>query len=387
MRRGFAPIATMGLAVLALSVCGCIEGEHTLVVRYDAKKDELHCLQIYSDLCGSTDNRNYMVELWRNRNHIIPEVGFPFGEFGSGAEGFVRLNSKEFVRCSLAERGKKEDVRKASFDLNEIKVGPGTFFLSKGQSLWAYQSAVFSGRHLDWLLDQASEQVRGAIASGIKTELERRAKGGKQLEWGDLRNLVVKTTKGREGKHTEEVLSPEQGNLLAYLSAESLKSLGDGADDKSLAIRRDKLLLSLHLKITKADAREIHALYQATAEALATELKDASAVGAIDGNLVQMVHETKLTVGDNGLTATLDYQKVIDSALSPAAVRKELTDREEFRPNQQEKWTIEAIRDANIPIEKKITVEGLLKAFEAGTLPVNPSKEEIEPGKGLFKSE
>jgi len=259
-------LAVVGWLLLGATGCSIRAESHDLV-RYDAARDELHLTRLFLQISGDEPrDREYILRLYRERQHLIPEPPFPFGRLSLfETQAMYRLDGERSLDVPLTKVGDRTPPVRAAFDLNQVQIQPGEFFLDSEENLCVTHSAVFPGPVLDALVAAQSQNLRKMLQEGLEAETQRREEGYPERSWDALRTKLLTWLENPNG-------GQEDGNPiespLALLDEASLINLEKACVENMLVIRRDKLTLTVDLPLSPRDQKEILATVAALREAL-----------------------------------------------------------------------------------------------------------------------
>jgi hypothetical protein len=392
-------IARLFCLLLLLGCLGCVKAQRSMVLRYDTAKDELHCLHFYANIAGeSPDDLAYLQDLWRNRAHVIPQLPFPMGEFQIfGENALLRSGARELLVIPLEARRLRPTGIPTSFDLTAIDIRPGHFFLNDERNLCAYHYVVLPGPAISGLVEINSATLRKTFGADALREVERRRNGGKRPLWNDVRlNMIKQLIASSDAPPMPIKEQPKKdvapaGPFVAFEDA-SLRLLLAAVNDNSLTIRRDRMTLSLSMILTETDCRQIQVTFDTYKELLDDEVKAGRDPSGNKKNLLDQVRYWDFKADKDRLTITLDFGAIIKVGFTTANARRflEAAARAPIDEKTMEKLRIErrnavaTIRGDGVPIDVKMSFDGLFKSFDAGTVPVNRPLDKIGPGTGLF---
>jgi hypothetical protein len=381
-------------AVVVQGLTSCISAQERDYVKYDAGRDEFSMLMVLTDIqVTEQDDLGYLEALYRNRDHwlapVIPGAANVMPLLGWS---LLRTGDKAYSPLNIfASRPTTFETAATEVDLSAVKVVPGAFFVEGGK-LGYYQGVTVPGKVIDGALAEISKAaVSEDVGKGIGEELARRSGGGKVATWAELKAQTLKgITMDMPGAASTEANATEQLTPLNVLSAESLKALQAAAADKTLALKREKTVLSVALPLTAADAAGAADLWKAALEKTEQAVKEAKETPENKDRISQgraFVTAGKLVkvdAGASGLKASVDLVGFAESVVAGAAGRVDMNNKDAGGgQNPAAPDAAAYLKEKGIVPEAGLTAAGIVKDFQAGTLKGHPSGTAVKAGEGI----
>jgi hypothetical protein len=382
-------------AVVVQGLTSCISAQERDYVKYDAGRDEFSMLMVLSDIqVTEQDDLGYLEALYRNRDHwlapVIPGAANVMPLLGWS---LLRTGDKAYSPLNIfASRPTTFETAATEVDLSAVKVVPGAFFVEGGK-LGYYQGVTVPGKVIDGALAEISKAaVSEDVGKGIGEELARRSGGGKVATWAELKAQTLKgITMDMPGAAAPtEANATEQLTPLNVLSAESLKALQAAAADKTLALKREKTVLSVALPLTAADATGAADLWKAALEKTEQAVKEAKETPENKDRISQgrafvMAGKlVKVEAGASGLKASVDLVGFAESVVAGAAGRVDMNNKDAGGGEKPAAPDAAAyLKEKGIVPEAGLTAAGIVKDFQAGTLKGHPSGTAVKAGEGI----
>jgi len=386
------------LAVAGLFALGCLRANVLDFARYDEKTDTYHFLKVYTHVAGSDAELDWIARLWRHRGQVItiPELLPVF----SKESALLRVADRETQAIEIGElTTEAPPSQKADLSLAPIEIRPGKFFLSADKTLCCYHQVVVPGKLVDDLCAIGNKDLRRSAVRSVDTELARRRDGGRTISWAQVREAIRKSVdKNKEpagdAKNSEpaqeespageqDELKPREDEPICAMDEESLQMIRKAAKDGTLGLARKEFQLQLRVPVTPADRREAIA----TVEMAKKVLLDSIIRGpGMDASEPMKQWETAVTAAvraeegpEGALLLILDVGKYVELATR---------DRRDAKPIESSaadyRRAVEKVRAAGIAIDEKLTLDQVIKSFNAGTLESSPPPADVPPGEGLF---
>lgn len=311
-RRAWRAGVMAGLLVVGIAgLSTCVTGVEQDTVTYDAKADRFETLMVVTHMgVGNSGDFDDLMELYGRRNEWIVGI-LPLG---SGAwsiisgVGVVRMGEHQFGWAHILGSGQVSEAQETGVELGKATVTPGEFF-SEGGEIGYYQASSVPGKLVDEALAETSKGwLAKTVKEAVEGELARRAAGGRRCSWQELEKGLMRGS-GDGAAATE----PEVPGILAALEDESLRNLLKAVADGTLAVKRNKQVVSVVLPVTRGDAGEAAKLAKAglkeAGENLAGEADDKKVARATQKawNLVEGA--VKIHGDGKGLTVAVDLVK------------------------------------------------------------------------------
>jgi len=384
--------AIFALVLVALTLATCISAEQHDYVTYDANKDEFQMLMVMTDIRGKdADDLDYMLAVYKNRDHLIaPALPGGANALALVPYTFLRTGEKQMVALNIyASRPSELEKTDVPFSLSNIQVHPGTFFV-QDKKLGFYQSITVPGATVDAALAEISKAMQDEdMVKNIQTEIDRRNAGGKMATWEQVTAEAVKQMVFPTG--TEPASQPatqaDQVEPQFALDMETLNNLKQAIADKKLLLKRNKTAITLALPMTARDAAGLAGMYKAAIargqELVKTtkETEENSQDLHMAKTALQVTEAMTITPADKSLTLSLDLLQMAQGFASKPVERIDMNDKDGDKTSSAD--AVKYMQDHKVAVDQTITLEQIVKDFNAGKLKSYPSDKPVTPGEGI----
>lgn len=384
------------LAVLTVgALYGCLDAETSVTSKYDAARDELRILVVWSQIRSGglgtdvPDDSAYLEGLYRNRGHMVPEIGLPDCEdlrafvpielFGQSA--WLKLGPDEGCGISLGSRSHLLDRETPTRMQAGARILPGEAFLESDGTLSCYQQVTVPGAVLDASLAAGLDRLKSIAGPGLQVlvagEMADRRQGGTTLTFEQLRQAFVARITAAGGNTSEDakkVLAQLGTRPLAFLSPETLKMYQGRLADQIRA-RREKGEFVLQISMADGDARAMSESIRLLRQDLKEAHRRQTSRNAVD-DVDYLLGTLRTEIVKGGLEVRLDIAGVL-TAMRPGR-HTQLDD----KAVQSAKAMAATMAD-RLHARRDLTGAELLRSFSAGTLPAAPAGANVQPGDGL----
>lgn len=380
-------LLTCCLSLLAVALNGCLQAREAILGRYDADKDQFVFLNIYQRIYGEhPGDLDHLVNLWQNRDHLITP---PLPNI-LGKTSFLRLSDTHAIALNLGNPSTTSDDVTSPIGLNQIKVLPGQFFKRGDDALCYYDQIVVPGAFVDDGLKIVNKLGGEAIARALTEEHDRRAKGGKRASWEDFRKGgVVDAIKIKSSADVGPTTSPaaeaSPSDIRTVLSDASLEKLTKALAAGNLGLVRDKAVFRETIELDENDAKEAMKTIEFFRQSVADALKKPDHEPDLDkqASLLNAIKSTSPRPGVIELSVdATDLFTRVEAIFAP----KSDLGAPDADTASRAKQAITTLKEKNIPIDDKTTIDQILNDFHAGKLVGHPSEKPVPPGEGLIKT-
>lgn len=343
---GGRPLRWVFLGAVAI-LFGCVRGDQSECLRYDAATDTFHFLQLYRNIgANDADEQAWLLDNWNRRANLI----MPIPELAIlESPAYVRKSKSEYSRTDLSNQTKdKPEVITTTVPLDTVVIRPGRLFLSGEKTLCYYHQITVPGKTIDAVLHEISQAVKKTIAQGVANEQKRRAGGGKRIAWDLIRSDLL-TEKTEEEKAKPE--SPPREPIQA-VSDETLDRLAKHAAGPADCLHREGARVELVLPASADDAVQVKEIFE--------QFKKKEAKPG-ERSPLEAIHPAADPA--RGFVLSVDFGALLDSKLV-----KETGLSDDGRNDPVFARTVQFFQDRKIPIDEALTHAQVMERFAAGKL-------------------
>jgi len=393
----------LALTVIALLLaCGCLNGDKTLSITYDAAKDQFSLLVVYQRI-RSNDNSSpgqgnqanqptpdlrHLSALYANRDHLIFGVGFPFKLFSDSA--VLRLSSHTACSVDLGNGGDATAFQ-TTVPLDQIHIVPGEFFLRGPGNLCYAHEIILPGSVLDAVLAEQSPQFNdalfGDLAKKMREELDLRRQGLPRVGWDQFTpESITRTLDGMDQpaqpqaaqQPQQEANQPPEPDLRIPLETDSIRDFLAALDAHTLKIERKGSRIYERFDLTPSDVDGAVAFYAFFRQAVQTK---AAELAKDHPNLAEPLRDVNFLTATNVYPAGPRTLEISTDIIQLQGVSPRPTDALDA-PDADCQRTAREV-EKSLGINKTLTIEQIQRDFDAGKLAAHPPQPPVWPGSGL----
>jgi hypothetical protein len=378
--------------IIAVLLSGCLDGDKTIIARYDKDKDAFCILTVWQNIRAEERNGEYdpladlayLEKLFNNRDHLLfHPVGSPLFEGILSDHALLRLAGDQYAKVDLSRAGESE-TKDSPVDLEKITILPGEFFLREPGNLCYYHQVVIPGEVIDAYLKNASGELSQWLANAMADELKRRAFEKFIPDWDRYSKKLLAAVEA--GLKSAIADGPEPQNLDGNVpfSDKTLNVIYKAAIGKEIALVREGSVIRVALPTDNEGDDAVRTLkilsdLQSTMRILSKNLKPRDGEGARQAVLYQKMAEVpEFSRDGSNLVLKFDMAGFINAFQSPT---------DPARPHEKAQIDHAAelakLAGERLPVNKTLTMKEVSDQFKEGKLGGNPTKPAVKAGEGL----
>jgi hypothetical protein len=380
------------ISFLLVSI-GCLDGDKSVVVRYDPSKDEFAFLTVYQRIRadGVKSNQSialageakYLKALYANRDNLIlfPPLPFLDGPFYDSNQSLLRLSDALAAAVSLLAPNDARLALHAPASLDDVQILPGKFFAGDDGTLAYYHQIVIPGSIADAAVAAMEENMRRQFPAdwnaALNDELARRRGGERAIGWDHFSTTyLAHIARSMAGMNDSQQLT------RIPFQTPTIRGLLDAKSGHHIQLHRQGTRIIASITGAAADvagaAKFVADLKQTIAEIDTRQMGGKSALTPQAAFITRIFDPLDAkAVNKNTLELSIDIVKGLER-VAPAEKPADLD-----APAKAVAARLAQLIEQDIPVDKSITIKQLEQDFAAGTLSSYPQNPPVPVGTGL----